>query len=178
MTINFLEKLDQSLAQQYGPYASYPHETDPILVKDYGDCPADEVDRLLDIYTTSQSQVLDLGCGAGFTLCRLAPKVKAIWGFDMDAKLLEAAQLRVAQAQISNAKFVHGSVAVPEDVTQLPDKAFDLVLTRRGPDFKREFNPQIEAGSHPNPGTLSRLSCPVRNLWSQNFSARYMVQPP
>jgi len=29
------EKLDQSLAQQYGSYASYPHESNPILVKTY-----------------------------------------------------------------------------------------------------------------------------------------------
>jgi hypothetical protein len=30
-----LEKLDQSLAKQYGSYASYPHESDPSLVKTY-----------------------------------------------------------------------------------------------------------------------------------------------
>ena len=58
----------------------------------YGDGPADEVDRLLDIFATPESQVLDLGCGAGFTLCRVAPKVKTIWGFDQETELLEAAQ--------------------------------------------------------------------------------------
>ena len=66
MTENTLEKLDQSLAERYGSYASYTHESDPILVRTYGDGPAEEVDRLLDIYATSESQVLDLGCGAGF----------------------------------------------------------------------------------------------------------------
>jgi SAM-dependent methyltransferase len=136
MPKNSLEKLDRTLAEKYGSYASYPHESDPILVKEYGDGPANEVDRLLDIHATPESHVLDLGCGAGFTLCQLAPKVKAIWGFEIDTELLAAAQLRAAQEKISNAKFVHGNIAEAEPVAQLPDDTFDLVFSRRGPDFK------------------------------------------
>jgi predicted TPR repeat methyltransferase len=75
-------ELDQELAKRYGSYASYSTEVDPILVETYGDGPADEVDRLLDIFAQPDCCILDLGCGAGFTLCRLAPQVSAIWGFD------------------------------------------------------------------------------------------------
>jgi len=145
MTENTLEKLDQSLAKRYGSYASYPLESDPILVKTYGDGPADEVDRLLDIFLTPESQVLDLGCGSGFTLCRLAPKVDAIWGFDEDAELLDAAQQRAAQAKINNAVFVHGNVAVSEDVAKLPDNTFDLVLSRRGPNINHNVMPKLKS---------------------------------
>jgi SAM-dependent methyltransferase len=129
-----LIELDRELAKQYGSYASYTTDTDPVLVETYGDGPAEEVDRLLDVFATPGSQVLDLGCGAGFTLCRLAPQVDAIWGFDEDADLLAAARERVASQGIANATLVLGNVAEPDDVAKLPDEAFDVVLSRRGPD--------------------------------------------
>lgn len=88
-----LTELDHELAKRHGSFASYSTEVDPVLVETYGDSPTDEVDRLLDIFAKPDSHVLDLGCGAGFTLCRLAPHVAAIWGFDQDADLLAAAQL-------------------------------------------------------------------------------------
>lgn len=147
MTNKSLEKLDQDLAQRYGTYASYSHESDPILVKTFGDGPANEIDRLLDIFATPKSHVLDLGCGAGFTLCRLAPKVKAIWGFDQDANLLEAAQLRVDQSDIDNANFIHGNVAEVEDVAKLPDNTFDLVLSRRGPNVNKAVMSKLKTGA-------------------------------
>jgi SAM-dependent methyltransferase len=136
--------MDRSLAKRYGSYASYPHESDPFLVKNYEDGPADEVDRLLDRFAASESQVLDLGCGAGFTLCRLAPKVKAIWGFDEDADLLNAARLRAAHMEIENATFILGNVAEAEDVAELPEGTFDLVLSRRGPDVNRQLLPKLK----------------------------------
>jgi SAM-dependent methyltransferase len=145
MTDDSLEKLDQSLAQRYGAYASYAHETDPILVKTYGDGAADEVDRLLDIFATPESQVLDLGCGAGFTLCRLASKVDSIWGFDQDKNLLDAARRRVANAGFTNVTFIKGNDAVTEDVATLPDKNFDLILSRRGPNVNQALLPKLKS---------------------------------
>lgn len=129
-----LSEMDQQLARDYGSYASYPTAEDPALVDTYGDGPAEEVDRLLDTLTGASSTVLDLGCGAGFTLCRLAPRVKAIWGFEQDARLLAAARLRAQQQGLANARFVAGNASVPEDSAPLPDAAFDVVLSRRGPN--------------------------------------------
>ena len=70
---------NRELAQRYGAFASYPSSVAPALVEYYGENPAVEVDRLLDQYATPESSVLDIGCGAGHTLCRLAVRVKAIW---------------------------------------------------------------------------------------------------
>jgi SAM-dependent methyltransferase len=98
----------------------------------------------LDIFAKPESRVLDLGCGAGFTLCRLAPKVAAIWGFDENTELLEAARLRATQAGIDNATFVHGNVAMAEDVAKLPDETFDIVLSRRGPDVNQDLMPKLK----------------------------------
>lgn len=141
-----LAELDRELANRYGSYASYATDVDPVLVETYGDGPADEVDRLLDIFAKPDSRVLDLGCGAGFTLCRLAPRVAAIWGFDEDADLLAAARERVTSQGLTNATLVLGNVAEPDDVEQLPDNTFDVVLSRRGPDVnaaaKKKLKPE------------------------------------
>jgi hypothetical protein len=61
-------EVDRELAQRYGGYASYKNALDPVS-ETFGDGPADEVDRLLELYARPESQVLDLGCGAGFTTC-------------------------------------------------------------------------------------------------------------
>ncbi len=127
-------ELDQTLAERYGSYASYTRADEPEL-ETYGDGPADEMDRLLDRFCNSDSRVLDLGCGAGFTLCRLAPQVAEIWGFDEDQALLEATRQRIHQHGLKNAYSVLGNVAVADEVhAQLPDNAFDIVFSRRGPN--------------------------------------------
>jgi SAM-dependent methyltransferase len=129
-----LADLDRKLAASYGAFASYSTPVDPTHIDTYGDSPAEEVDRLLDRLAQPGSRVLDLGCGAGFTLCRLAPQVAAIWGFEQDPDLLAAATQRVASLGIDNATLIQGNVAVPEDVAQLPANTYDLVFSRRGPN--------------------------------------------
>ena len=142
--MSILSDVDRELAGRYGSYASYPTDADPILVETYGDSPADEIDRLLGIFATPDSRVLDLGCGAGFTLCRLAPRVTAIWGFDEDADLLNAARQRVASLDLTNATLVLGNVAIPGDVTPLPHETFDVVLSRRGPNVNAALMPKLK----------------------------------
>jgi SAM-dependent methyltransferase len=132
-TLTLLE-LDHQLAQQYGAYASYTNQVDPILIETHGDGPTEEMDRLLDLFARPESQLLDLGCGAGFTLCRLAPHVRAIWGVDGDDDLLAASRLRVASLGLTNISLIQGDVTAPEVATQLPNEAFDLVYSRRGPN--------------------------------------------
>jgi hypothetical protein len=41
-------------------------EADPIRIETCFDGPVDEFDRLLDLVDGPESQVLDIGCGAGF----------------------------------------------------------------------------------------------------------------
>lgn len=143
--MNTLNELDRRLSGRYGSYASYASEADPILMEAYGDSPADEVDRLLDRYARPESCVLDLGCGAGFTLCRLAPRVAAIWGIDQDADLLDAARQRVAGLGLDNAMLVLGDVTRPDDVAPLPDGTLDLVFSRRGPNMTAPLMSKLKA---------------------------------
>jgi SAM-dependent methyltransferase len=139
-----LEERDRELARKYGGYASFT-ETDgaPILTKDWGDSAADEIDRLLDRYTGPESIVLDLGCGAGQTLCRLAPCVHAIYGFDQEEDLLTAARERSASRGTTNATFLLGNVSKAEDVAELPDATITLAFSRRGPNLTGAFLPKL-----------------------------------
>jgi SAM-dependent methyltransferase len=139
-----LEERDLELARKYGAYASYT-ETDaaPILTMDWGESAAGEVDRLLDRYAGPDAIVLDIGCGAGQTLCRLAPRVRAIYGFDQEEDLLTAARERAASLGVTNATFLLGNVSNPEDADALPDRMITLAFSRRGPNLPGAFLPKL-----------------------------------
>jgi SAM-dependent methyltransferase len=146
--VDRLVRLDAELARRFGNYASYVTDSDPVLVETHGDDPASEVDRLLDQLAGPRSHVLDLGCGAGFTLCRLAPHVASVWGIDTEPDLLAAARARVETHGLSNAKLVSGSVTDQQAVGQLPDDHFDVVLSRRGPNVTHLLLPKLKARAH------------------------------
>ncbi len=143
-----LEELDHRLAQRYGRYASYATDVDPIHTETHGDAPADEVDRLLDLFTQPGCRVLDLGCGAGQTLCRLAPRVAAIWGIDCEQPLLAGAQARVAHHGLKNATLVCGDTTHAEAVDRLPNDAFVFVFSRRGPFLNALLMPKLKPDAH------------------------------
>ena len=130
---------DQELARRYGAFASYQSDASPSSIECYGENPLNEVDRLLDHYTTPDSSVLDLGCGAGHTLCRLASHVKQIWGVDSNEELLNAARLRTERLGLTNVTMLLGSSNDPEAMKSLPDATFDFVFSRRGPNLSEHL---------------------------------------
>ena len=125
--------IDHEIAPSRGAYASYITANDPIRTDFHGDSPAVEMDRLLDSLTHSDSKVLDLGSGAGFTLCRLASGVAEIWGVDLDAELMGACRERVKAIGIANAHLILGDTPDPAVLAQLPENHFTLAFSRRGP---------------------------------------------
>ena len=125
--------LDEELAPSYGAYASFATPNAPVHTEFHGDPPALEFDRLLDRFVTPETDVLDLGCGAGFTLCKIAAGAKSVLGVDLDARLIEAAKLRAADRGLHNVSFILGDTVHSATVGQIPDGAFSLALSRRGP---------------------------------------------
>ncbi|HET8630443.1 MAG TPA: class I SAM-dependent methyltransferase [Thermomicrobiales bacterium] len=126
---------DEELAARYGLYASFDSPASPALVKYYGENPADEMARLLRLHGGPESNVLDIGCGAGQTLCWLAPLIGEVWGFEQDTALLASARRRVAAHGLDNVTLIEGTVAVPADVARLPEGHFDLAFSQRGPNL-------------------------------------------
>ena len=84
-------------------------------------------DQLLDmLLLTEKSTVLDVGCGAGATACRIVERSGAhVTGVDLSPVMIDKAQARARRAGVSGqTSFRTGDVlALP-----FPDGAFDVVL--------------------------------------------------
>lgn len=138
MPADFIDS-EEELSKRYGAYASFSTPHDPILVETHNDGPAEEMDRMLDRFVTPGVKVLELGCGAGQTLRRIAPKAADYWGIDLEEPLLNGARERIAQSGISNVTLILGHTTFPEIVAQLPDGYFDFAFSRRGRFSRRSL---------------------------------------
>ncbi len=126
---------DQILGEKYGDYAGFTTEASPVSVNHFGEDPLNEVKRLLHIYVRPNSRILDIGCGAGQTLCQFAPQVQEAWGIDGAGDLLAGARERVRSLGLTNVTLVEGNVENTQDVAQLPDHYFDVAYTESGPNM-------------------------------------------
>jgi SAM-dependent methyltransferase len=128
-------QVDRELAARFGAHASFQTDAAPASMVYSAGNPAEDLAGLLDQHVDAETRFFDIGCGAGQTIHRLAPRVCEAWGFDQDAALLNAARDRAAELGIGNATFVEGNVAEDADIAQLPDGYFDLALSQRGPNL-------------------------------------------
>jgi ubiquinone/menaquinone biosynthesis C-methylase UbiE len=81
---------------------------------------------------TKGMQVLDLGCGDGTTALPAAKLGADVLGIDIARNLVDAGNKRAAEAGLTNLKFQEGDAS---NLEQLPDKAFDLVISIFGGMF-------------------------------------------
>src|SRR3954453_3307890 len=100
------EPTEAELAERYGAYASYQTASDPVATRYYGEDPTEELSRLLRLHTRPESNVLELGCGAGRNLCCLAATVREIWGIDPADDLLASATRRARAVGLTNVTLI------------------------------------------------------------------------
>ena len=125
---------EKQLAERFRRYASFTTETDPVP-EFYGENPSEEMDRLIDIYATSGTRFLDVGCGAGQTIARVAPKVKEVWGIEFVPDLLSFTRQRANELGLTNVSLVGGDSSLETCTDKIPNNHFDFAISRRGPDF-------------------------------------------
>src|SRR5437660_1291493 len=77
-------------------------------------------------------KVLDLGCGDGTTALPTAKLVADVLGIDIARNHVEAGKKRAAKEGLTNIEFQEGDAS---NLEQLPDKAFDLVISIFGAMF-------------------------------------------
>ena len=165
---------DKELADRYGTYASFQTEARPALVEYHGEDPANEVKRLLHIYAHPDSRVLDVGCGAGQTICQIAPRVKEVWGIDLNTELLDAARRRVKELGLANVTLVEGNVAVEQDVAQLPDDYFDVAFTERGPNMNRMLVRKLKKDTFFLQELVGNFNCyPLQEIFGRRHYQSY-----
>ncbi len=81
---------------------------------------------------TKGLKVLDLGCGDGTTALPAAKLGADVLGVDIARNLVEAGNKRAREHALANCTFQEGDVS---DLHQLPDQAFELVVTVFGAMF-------------------------------------------
>src|SRR5437764_5609748 len=81
---------------------------------------------------TKGLKVLDLGCGDGTTALPAAKLGADVLGVDIAQNLVEAGNKRAAEQGLTNCKFQEGDAS---NLQQLPDQAFDLVISIFGAMF-------------------------------------------
>jgi ubiquinone/menaquinone biosynthesis C-methylase UbiE len=81
---------------------------------------------------TKGLKVLDLGCGDGTTALPEAKLGADVLGIDIARNLVEAGNKRAAEQGLNNLKFEEGDAS---NLEQLPDNAFDLVVSIFGAMF-------------------------------------------
>src|SRR5256884_6774154 len=81
---------------------------------------------------TKGMKVLDLGCGDGTTALPEAKLGADVLGVDVATNLVEAGNKRAAQQGLTNCSFQEGDAS---NLHQLPDRAFDLVVSIFGAMF-------------------------------------------
>jgi ubiquinone/menaquinone biosynthesis C-methylase UbiE len=81
---------------------------------------------------TKGLKVLDLGCGDGTTALPAAKVGADVLGVDIARNLVEAGNKRAAEQSLNNLKFQEGDAS---NLEQLPDRAFDLVVSIFGAMF-------------------------------------------
>ena len=77
-------------------------------------------------------KVLDLGCGDGTTALPAARLGAKVLGVDIARNLVEAGNQRAQEGLLANCRFVEGDAT---DLSPLPDKNFDLVVSIFGAMF-------------------------------------------
>src|SRR5215471_13457299 len=77
-------------------------------------------------------KVLDLGCGDGTTALPAAKLGAEVLGIDIARNLVEAGNKRAAEHGLTNCTFREGDAS---NLQELPDQAFDLVVTVFGAMF-------------------------------------------
>lgn len=87
-----------------------------------------------------------MGCGAGGTLCRVAPRALESWGLDQAGALLDVARDRLRDGGLPQVRLLKLNV-VGDDLSGLPDAHFDLALTQRGPNFNTALVAKLRNGA-------------------------------
>jgi SAM-dependent methyltransferase len=77
-------------------------------------------------------KVLDLGCGDGTTALPAAKLGAEVLGVDIARNLVEAGNRRAREQGLANCRFQEGDAT---DLRELPDQAFDLVVSMFGAMF-------------------------------------------
>lgn len=136
---NFYDRM----AKQFGGYAYASNKPKYTSVYPDGEPEVVFKAKLLELAQPT-ALALDIGCGDGKFTFELAPSFKHITGLDSSSGLLEIANQKQLELNITNTDFVLG------DAGHMPfaDQTFNLAFNRRGPSFYAEYYRILKQGGY------------------------------
>lgn len=85
----------------------------------------DNIERKLEPYLGSNIRLLDIGCGAGLAMRRLAPRVGEYVGIDLSNEALAWAQRFAEEDQLTHVRLLQGAA---HELASLDSTSFDVIL--------------------------------------------------
>ena len=115
-----------------------------FLSKGYYEKISDEVNALLDKYTSDGANVLDAGCGEGYYSCNIAKSGFSVCGFDLSKEAVISASKRARKNGIENTLFGVASVY------ELPmlDGSADATVNIFAPCVENEYARVLKNGGY------------------------------
>lgn len=136
---NFYDRM----AKQFGGYAYRSNRAKYSSV--YPDGNPEEIfkAKLLELAQPS-ALGLDIGCGDGKFAFDVAPRFRHLTGLDNSSGLIEIANQKLLELNVTNTDFVLG------DASQMPfaDSSFNVAFNRRGPSFYAEYARVLKPGGY------------------------------
>jgi amino acid adenylation domain-containing protein len=103
-----------------GWISSYTHQ--PIPAGEMREWVDSTVERILAL---APQRVLEIGCGTGLLLSRLAPRCASYWATDLSAVAVERLRAQFATAEGSPVRLLHRAA---DDFSGIPEQSFDVVV--------------------------------------------------
>jgi SAM-dependent methyltransferase len=128
------------LADRFGGY--HVASAEPYAYRFPDGSPEDAFDALVERLVPPEARGLEVGCADAFRAFRIARLFTHLTGIDVSEGMLAVARTRQTELGITNMSFEF----VDGEHTPYPDASFDLVYSRRGPTFYREFARLLRPG--------------------------------
>ncbi len=128
------------VAQRFGSYSSNARRTAEYPIWN----PEEVFEQQLRTLAGKEKRALDVGAGDGRFTLRTAEVFEHIVGIDTSEGMLEVARRLLGEGGVENVTFLYQDARR----TPFPDASFDVVYSRRGPSFLREYYRLLVVGGY------------------------------
>jgi len=156
----------QRISEQFSPQAN-AYLTSTVHAT------GEDLQRLTDwLATESESDVLDIGCGAGHASFVAAPLVKQVTAYDLSTEMLAVVKKAADERGLANIECRQGVA----EVLPFADQQFDLVISRYSahhwqdvPQALREVYRVLKPGGRLIIMDIASPGAPLLDIWLQSI---------
>jgi ubiquinone/menaquinone biosynthesis C-methylase UbiE len=152
--VNFMSKgfkFYDKVAKKFGGY-----HTSSSKSREYpkGDPEKIFLEKIIE-FSGKNKIALDIGCADGRFTLSIAPRFKEVVGVDLSLEMLKSARRYQHSQKIKNVSFQ----AEDGEKTRFDDNSFDIIYSRRGPTFYKEFRRLLKPSGYFAEITVGEKDC-------------------